>query len=92
MTRRCFFVRSDVGAEYHKDAADPLVTELLEKGYGDVNVTGGGRILLDTAQKVVTVYGHSYGFGRADHETSADLIIAQGWYEGFEVTWHNEGY
>jgi len=92
MTRRCFFVRSDVGAEYHKDAADPLVSELLEKGYGDVNVTGGGRILLDTAQKVVTVYGHSYGFGRADHETSADLIIAQGWYEGFEVTWHNEGY
>ena len=58
---RNFFVRSSATAEYHKDAADPLVSELMRKGWRNVDITGGGRILLDEGAKKVVVFGFSYG-------------------------------
>lgn len=36
-------------------------------GWNAINVCGGGRILLNTRERVVLVYGFSYGFGKADH-------------------------
>jgi phosphohistidine phosphatase len=53
-------------------------------------VTGGGRIKKDDGSKDILVYGHSYGFGRANHSISADLIRKA--YPDFKVEWSNDGY
>jgi phosphohistidine phosphatase len=52
---------------------------------------GGGRIQHDTVKKEILVYGHSYGFGRADHEMSVSLIKHK--YSNYgSITFSNEGY
>jgi hypothetical protein len=55
-----------------------------------LDVTGGGRIKKDDGSKDIVVYGHSYGFGRANHSISADLIRKA--YPDFKVEWSNDGY
>jgi phosphohistidine phosphatase len=89
---RRYFVRSSASAEYHRDAADPLVTQLLAAGYSRVDVTGGGRILCLPEERRVVVHGFSYGFGKADHESSADLIRLEDAYCDWDITWNDEGY
>ena len=37
-------VRSSIRAEYHKDAAKPLLSTLMENQWKGINVLGGGRI------------------------------------------------
>ena len=84
-----YFVRGDVAAEYHKDAARATVDRMMDAGL-KVNVTGGGRIRLSLAEKSVRIYGFSYGFGLADHSISQQ--VCEGKYPGFDISWSNEGY
>mmetsp|Transcript_25533 Transcript_25533/g.39533 ORF Transcript_25533/g.39533 Transcript_25533/m.39533 type:complete len:205 (+) Transcript_25533:64-678(+) len=86
------FVVSKKGAPYHRNAAEPFVERLLEFGYTDVRITGGGRILLDNEERKVSIFGFSYGFGKGDHRTSAELVRNDNRYQDFDVTWSDDGY
>eukprot|EP00980_Cylindrotheca_fusiformis_P001957 scaffold443_cov125-Cylindrotheca_fusiformis.AAC.6 len=86
------FVVSRRGAQYHRDTAEPFV-ELLEKNsYSSIRIAGGGRIVLDNQKKTCSIYGHSYGFGLADHALSKAVIEADSRYQDYDITWSNEGY
>jgi phosphohistidine phosphatase len=89
---RQYFVVSKRGAAYHRNAAEPLVDSLERCGYRSIDVTGGGRIDLDCTKKTIHVYGHSYGFGLADHALSKSVILQDPRFADFDVTWSNEGY
>mmetsp|Transcript_14858 Transcript_14858/g.29680 ORF Transcript_14858/g.29680 Transcript_14858/m.29680 type:complete len:204 (+) Transcript_14858:67-678(+) len=86
------FVVSKKGAPYHRNAAEPFVERLLEFGYTDVRITGGGRILLDNEERKVSIFGFSYGFGKGDHKVSAELVQSDNRYKDFDVTWSDDGY
>ena len=55
-----------------------------------IYISGGGRIKHDPVSKVLHVYGHSYGFGRADHTKTVEVL--QTVYTDYNITWSNEGY
>ena len=87
-----YFVRGDVRADYHKDAARPLVEELRAREV-EYEVLGGGRIALDAAARTIRIYGHSFGFpwrGEFRHDLAARVCEAA--YPGFDVETSNEGY
>jgi phosphohistidine phosphatase len=87
-----YFVTSQHGAAYHKDAAEPLIEQLEYAGYVRIDVTGGGRIRLDAAAKTMHIYGFSYGFGLADHAISRGIVLDDPRYKDFDVTTSDEGY
>ena len=87
-----FFVTSKSLASYHRNVAEPFVNRLVANGYKDIRVTGGGRILLNPEDKNIEVYGHSYGFGLADHAKSKEVILADERYKDYSVSWSNQGY
>ncbi|CAB9507273.1 14 kDa phosphohistidine phosphatase [Seminavis robusta] len=87
-----YFVVSSRFANYHQDAAEPMVESLERGGYGEIDVTGGGRINLDTSGKKISIYGFSYGFGLADHSISKRVVQADPRYKDFEIDTSNEGY
>ena len=87
-----YFVTSRRGAAYHRNAAEPLVHTLEESGYQNIEVRGGGRIFLDENQKKISIFGFSYGFGQADHETSKRVIAADGRFKDYDITISNDGY
>ena len=87
-----YFVTSKRGAHYHRNAAEPLIYELEEAGYYDIEVTGGGRINLDETYKTISIFGYSYGFGLANHQISSEVILSDPRYKDYKVTWSNEGY
>lgn len=91
-TTKHYFVTSKRGASYHRNAAEPLVDRLTEGGYGNIEVTGGGRIFLDEEERKISVFGFSYGFGLADHERSREVIMGDGRYGDYEVVVSDEGY
>ena len=91
-TQRQHFVTSKRGASYHRNAAEPFVEKLENSGYTSIDITGGGRISLDSTNETISVFGYSYGFGLADHALSKAVILADPRYKDFEVTWSNEGY
>ena len=74
------------------DVAGPLTEELSSLNYSNIEVLGGGRILLDSSLKKLVVYGYSYGFGMADHAVTVGAIIQTGEYEGYDIEHNNEGY
>uniref|UniRef100_A0A7S3Q5L9 14 kDa phosphohistidine phosphatase n=1 Tax=Chaetoceros debilis TaxID=122233 RepID=A0A7S3Q5L9_9STRA len=93
--QRCytqFFVTSKDGAHYHMNAAEPYVELLQERGYRDVNVTGGGRIYFNVEEKSINIFGFSYGFGLADHAISKEVVEKDERYKDYDVTWSNDGY
>jgi phosphohistidine phosphatase len=90
--QRQHFVVSKRGAHYHRNAAEPFVDRLEQSGYKSIDITGGGRIALDSSNQTIAVYGYSYGFGLADHALSKAVILSDPRYKDFEVTWSNEGY
>jgi len=90
--KESYFVTSKKGAHYHRNAAEPLIHMLESNGYSNINVLGGGRIMLDEEKKEISIFGYSYGFGRADHEISKNVIEADSRYKDFKVTWSNDGY
>jgi phosphohistidine phosphatase len=48
--------------------------------------------MLDNENKKISIFGFSYGFGRADHSISKNAIESNETYEDYEVTWSNDGY
>jgi phosphohistidine phosphatase len=86
------FVTSKRGASYHKDAAEPYVDLLQSKGYRNINVSGGGRIYLNLVEKKINIFGHSYGFGLADHASSKKIIQQDERFKGYDIEWSNDGY
>ena len=86
------FVVSKAHAAYHRDAAEPFVAALERSGYRSISILGGGRIRFDPAAKSVHIYGFSYGFGKADHALSQRTVEDDPRYEGYTVTWSNDGY
>lgn len=87
---KCHFIKSLLNADYHKDAAAPLLHDL--RAHTNVDVLGGGRIDLSTSKKYIKLYGFSYGFGPCDHSIGASLISKDPRYEGFTVETSDEGY
>jgi phosphohistidine phosphatase len=87
-----FFVTSKRGAAYHRNAAEPFVDLLQSKGYKNINITGGGRIYFSKDEKKISIYGYSYGFGLADHARSKEVIENDVRFEGYDVSWTNDGY
>jgi phosphohistidine phosphatase len=87
-----YFVTSRKGAHYHRNAAEPLIHKLETSGYRDIEVKGGGRIMLSKENKEVSIFGFSYTFGQADHELSRKVVLSDDRYKDFDVTWSNDGY
>jgi phosphohistidine phosphatase len=87
-----YFVASKRGAAYHRDAAEPMIEQLEAAGYAKIDVTGGGRIRLNSAAKTMVIYGFSYGFGLADHSISRRVVLNDPRYQDFDVTTSDEGY
>ena len=87
-----YIVTSKKGAEYHRNAAEPMINKLQKSGYTNIEVTGGGRISLDSNTKEIHIYGFSYGFGIADHTISQRTILDDPRYSSFTVTYSNDGY
>ena len=91
-TESSWFVISVQGASYHRNVAEPMIQVLKTSGYRDINVTGGGRINFDNANKQISIFGFSYGFGAASHELSRKVIMEDQRYKEYDVTWSNDGY
>ena len=87
-----FFVTSKRGAHYHRNAAAPFVQDLEEHGYENIQIVGGGRILLNDDTKKISIFGFSYSFGQPDHEISKRVVQADERYADYEITTSNEGY
>lgn len=87
-----FIVTSKRGAAYHRNAAEPMIAKLEQAGYSDIEVTGGGRILLDEDAKKISIFGFSYGFGPANHAISRQVVMDDARYQDYEVTISDEGY
>jgi phosphohistidine phosphatase len=87
-----YVVTSKKGAEYHRNAAEPMINILESAGYTNIDVTGGGRLSLDSNAKEIHIYGFSYGFGLADHAISQKTVVNDPRYGSFKVTYSNEGY
>ncbi|KAL7550636.1 hypothetical protein ACHAWF_013855 [Thalassiosira exigua] len=86
------FVYSRRNASYHRNVAEQLIPQLEGQGYRDIRITGGGRILRDDEEKKVHIFGYSYGFGRANHALAKDVVQQSANYQGYTVTWSNDGY
>jgi hypothetical protein len=54
-----YFVTSKKGAHYHRNAAEPYVTLLQERGYNNIQVLGGGRIYMNDLEKKIEIFGYS---------------------------------
>jgi phosphohistidine phosphatase len=87
-----YIVTSKRGAMYHRNAAEPMIAKLERAGYSDIEVTGGGRISLNSLEKEMSIYGFSYGFGLADHSVSREVVLRDPRYSHFKVTISDQGY
>ncbi len=87
-----YFVTSKRGASYHRNAAAPFVHDLEEHGYQDIQIVGGGRLLLDEDAKKISIFGFSYSFGQPDHEISKRVVQEDSRYADYDITTSNEGY
>jgi len=86
------FVISKRGAAYHRNAAECLLPLLEQHGYREINVTGGGRILMDDSEQRISIFGFSYGFGQADHSIARAVVLQDPRYKDWKVTVSNDGY
>jgi phosphohistidine phosphatase len=86
------FVYSKRGAKYHVNVAEYLIPQLESSGYTNIQVKGGGRILRDDEDKKIHIFGYSYGFGMADHAKAKEVVERCTKYEGYDITWSNDGY
>jgi phosphohistidine phosphatase len=87
-----YIVTSLNGAKYHRDAAEPMIAAMENAGYSDITVAGGGRISCDTDARKISIYGFSYGFGKANHVISQCEVLQDPRYKNFEVTISDDGY
>ncbi|XP_066993413.2 14 kDa phosphohistidine phosphatase [Anabrus simplex] len=82
-------VRGFKWAAYHGNIYDATKAKLEQLGL-DSECVGGGRIQHDPVNKSIKVYGHSTGFGKADHEVTVGIL--KNVYQGYNITWSDEGY
>merc|ERR1711881_461142 len=69
-----YIVRGYKWGEYHADIFEK-VEEDLKRDHGvRCSCHGGGRINHDSEKKEILVYGHSIGYGRADHAKTVKLL------------------
>ena len=87
-----YFVCSQTGAAYHRNVAEPIVELLARSGYDRIEITGGGRLLLDKDHKRIKIFGFSYGFGLADHELAKATVLEDPRYADYTIETSNEGY
>lgn len=87
-----YIVTSLKGARYHRDAAEPMIAAMEAAGYSDITVAGGGRISCDKDARKISIYGFSYGFGKANHEKSRVIVLENPRYKDYEVTFSDDGY
>ena len=80
-------VRGFATAGFHADILDATEKQLLPKGI-QLDCLGGGRI--EKSNKTISVYGHSIGFGRADHQVTVAILKKS--FPGYNITWSNDGY
>jgi len=85
--RQKIIIRGFGYADYHADILDEEQKGLAALGLS-AKCIGGGRIRKEG--KTVVVYGYSIGFGRCDHNLTAEAIKA--FDPDLEVTWNNDGY
>ncbi|GAU92187.1 hypothetical protein RvY_04300 [Ramazzottius varieornatus] len=80
-------VRGNASAEYHANVFEKTEKELKKKGIS-TECLGGGRI--ERNGNVISVYGHSIGYGKADHEVTVSILKKA--FPSSKLTWSNEGY
>mmetsp|Transcript_14693 Transcript_14693/g.31923 ORF Transcript_14693/g.31923 Transcript_14693/m.31923 type:complete len:160 (+) Transcript_14693:248-727(+) len=90
--RARIFVYSKRNASYHRDVAEYLLPQLEGEGYSEILIKGGGRILRDEEEKRIHIFGYSYGFGQADHALAKEIVEKSVNFQGYKVTWSNDGY
>ncbi|XP_013149393.1 PREDICTED: 14 kDa phosphohistidine phosphatase-like isoform X2 [Papilio polytes] len=80
-------VRGYAHCNYHSDILDEVESKLQPL---QCEVLGGGRISHDADFKRIKIYGYSQGFGKADHEVTANIIKDA--YPNYTITISDEGY
>ncbi|BFF92242.1 sex-regulated protein janus-A [Drosophila madeirensis] len=81
-------VRGYGDCEWHADIYER--TQKICKGGLDTECLGGGRIEHNPEKKYMKVYGHSTGYGRADHSESKRVLLTK--YKDYEIETSDEGY
>ncbi|EGD80181.1 hypothetical protein PTSG_10862 [Salpingoeca rosetta] len=82
-------VRGYADCEYHQDVLDRVTPEAMAHGF-DCEQQGGGRIEVDKDEGSILVYGYSVAFGRANHQTTVDILKQR--FPEYTITFSNEGY
>lgn len=86
------FVVSHRGAHYHRNVAEWYIPKLQNQGFSNIEIQGGGRIIRDDINKLIKVFGYSYGFGQANHEVATRVIRSDRRFQSYQVSWSNDGY
>lgn len=86
------FVVSQRGAHYHRNVAEWYIPKLQNLGFSNIKIQGGGRIIRDDVNKLIKVFGYSYGFGQANHEVATRVIRSDRRFQSYHVSWSNDGY
>ena len=82
-----FIVRGDPRASYHNHVFTYAKAELRQF---DLDVLGGGRIVVDDDARTMRVYGYSAAFGAAVHEISRAVLLEQ--YPLYSIETAYDGY
>ncbi|XP_068626824.1 14 kDa phosphohistidine phosphatase-like [Battus philenor] len=80
-------VRGYAHCNYHSDILDEVQDKLKPL---ECEVLGGGRISHDADFKRIKIYGYSQGFGKADHEVTANIV--KDVFPNYTITISDEGY
>ncbi|XP_034126829.1 sex-regulated protein janus-A [Drosophila guanche] len=82
-------VRGYGDCEWHADIYE-RTQKICKGGALDTECLGGGRIEHNPEKKYMKVYGHSTGYGRADHSESKRVLLTK--YKDYEIETSDEGY
>jgi phosphohistidine phosphatase len=86
-----YVVRGHTWAAYHADLVDECESQVFDSNLNlQVECVGGGRIRHEPERKYIFVYGHSVGFGQANHALACELLKSH--YHDYTVEWSNDGY
>ncbi|CAF3441344.1 unnamed protein product [Rotaria socialis] len=69
-------VRGDAACGFHADVLD-IMEEQIDKAKLKLDCKGGGRIRVNPQKRIISVYGYSMGFGRADHDKTVEILKKQ---------------
>uniref|UniRef100_A0A1D2AIH4 Sex-regulated protein janus-B n=1 Tax=Ornithodoros brasiliensis TaxID=888526 RepID=A0A1D2AIH4_ORNBR len=83
-------VRGSASASYHADVYEAVRGELEKAGRLETECLGGGRIIHEPQKHHIEVFGHSEGYGRADHKRTCEILRQR--FKDYDITWKNDGY